>query len=271
VRETRRDSARIRDRRERPRSDEIGVAVSEVGDVRESRHFDSIALEYEERIGLTSRAAEHKIRRLSSRFARWLQDAPEGPLLEIGAGTGFLTRHLAPQVPDRHYLASDFSAGMVDAALRAPGGSANVEWVQADCLNLRNESAAMACVVGHGILHHLPLEAAVVEFSRVLKPGGRIAFYEPNIVNPIVFLEKKVPLFRPKTDTPGETGLLASTVRKSLRRNGFGIVLVTPCEFVLNQVPSRLVPIAEQISGSLEQIPVVRQLGGSLRILAVKA
>ncbi len=245
--------------------------MGEVGDVRESRHFDSLALEYEESIGLTSLAARRKIQRLSSRFSAWLEAAPDGPVVEIGAGTGFLTRHLAPLLPDRQYIATDLSAGMVEAARGTSVQPGNVDWLQADCLNLDFEPASAACVVGHGILHHLPLDAAVAEISRVLMPGGRIAFYEPNIANPVVFLEKKVPLFRPRTDTPGETGLFEPTVRRMLFGHGFAVVDVTPCEFVLNQVPDRFVPGAERVSRFLEGIPLVRRVGGSLRVLAVKA
>ena len=245
--------------------------MNELGDVRESRHFDRLALEYEERIGLTSRAAAHKVRRLSARFALWLAKSPEGPIVEIGAGTGFLTRHLAPLLPDRRYVATDLSAGMVEAARGTGAQPGNVEWLQADGLNLAYGSATIAGVVGHGILHHLPLEAAVAEISRVLMPAGRIAFYEPNIVNPVVFLEKKVPFFRLETDTSGETGLLAATVRRTLIRHWFEAIAVTACEFVPNQVPGRLVPYAERISGCLDRIPLVRRIGGSLRILAVKA
>jgi SAM-dependent methyltransferase len=245
--------------------------VKEVGDVSEARHFDELAQEYEERIGLTSLAARHKIRRLSSRFAAWLDGSPSGSVVEIGAGTGFLTRHLAPLLPDRRYIATDLSAGMVETARGASVQPDNVDWLQADCLNLEFESGTIAGVAGHGILHHLALEAAVAEISRVLMPAGRIAFYEPNIANPVVFLEKKVPLFRPPTDTPGETGLFEPKVRRMLIGHGFEVVDVTACEFVLNQVPDGLVPFAERISGFAEGIPFVRRIGGSLRILAIKA
>ena len=160
---------------------------------------------------------------------------------------------------------------MVEAARGSSVQLSNVDWLQADCLNLESGPATVAAVVGHGILHHLPLEAAVTEISRVLMPAGRIAFYEPNIANPVVFLEKKVPLFRPRTDTPGETGLFEPTVRRMLSRHSFEVIDVTPCEFVLNQVPDGLVPCAERISRFAEGLPFVRRVGGSLRILAVKA
>jgi ubiquinone/menaquinone biosynthesis C-methylase UbiE len=39
---------------------------------------------------------------------------------------------------------------------------------------------------GSSILHHLNLDDALAEVFRVLRPGGRIAFTEPNILNPQV-------------------------------------------------------------------------------------
>ncbi len=41
-------------------------------------------------------------------------------------------------------------------------------------------------VYGSSILHHLNIDAALAEVHRVLRPGGRIVFAEPNILNPQV-------------------------------------------------------------------------------------
>ena len=244
--------------------------MNAVGDEAEARHFDEIAAEYECRIGLMSRAASNKIGRLAQSFSTWLDAGPPGPLLEIGAGAGFLTRSLAPLVFPRRYVATDLSAGMIQMAL-CNATSPNVEWRTGDCLDLELATGSVACVVGHGILHHLPLEIAVAEVARVLRPGGRIAFYEPNLLNPVVFLQKKVPLFRPSTDTVGETGLLKRVIVPMLGRHGFVTICVTPCEFVMNQVPDKLVPLAERVSRLGERLPGIREFGGSLRILAAKA
>ena len=65
--------------------------------------------------------------------------------------------------------------------------------------------------------------------------------------------------------------MLEATVRRTLIRHRFEVVDVTACEFVPNPVPDGLVPYAERISGFVERIPVVGRVGGSLRILAVKA
>ncbi|MFI5072675.1 MAG: class I SAM-dependent methyltransferase [Terriglobales bacterium] len=47
-------------------------------------------------------------------------------------------------------------------------------------------------VFGNGILHHLELEKAYREISRVLKPGGRAFFMEPMDQHPMLALLRKV-------------------------------------------------------------------------------
>jgi ubiquinone/menaquinone biosynthesis C-methylase UbiE len=234
-------------------------------------HFESMALEYETQMGLTTLAAIRKMERLCDTHVEWLSGAPAGPVLELGAGTGYLTRRLAPRLRERRYIATDLSPAMLEIAHRSMTPTGRAEWVVGDCTHLDLADASVAGVVGQMILHHLPIEAALREVARLLTPGGRIAFYEPNIVNPVHFLQKKVPGFRPRHDTPGETALYAPTIRRMLWRLGFSRVSVTPCEFVVNRMPAPLTPYAERVSRSMERVPLVRELGGSLRIYAERA
>lgn len=234
----------------------------------EQEHFDAIAASYENLFSLRSDAARRKAERLCDRFAPWLDGAPAGAVVELGAGTGFFTRHLAPRMPKRDYLATDLSPGMLEIGRGTSKDVSNVSWRKEDCTRLKLADRSVACVTGHGILHHVPLRPTIVEMARVLKPGGRISFYEPNLLNPYVFLVKKVPGFRLKGDTPGETGLIAFHLRGLLRRAGFVEIAIVPCEFTLNQVPASLVPTFEKFSRLMERVPLVRGLGGSLRITA---
>lgn len=238
----------------------------------EQRHFDQVAAAYEAHYSMNCPAALRKVQRLAEEFAQFLAGGPAGDLLEIGAGTGFFTRHLAPHLAQGCTLrATELSEGMLEVAERTlPTDLYNVTFCRDNCLHLSCGDDSMAGITGHGILHHLPLEPVLAEMARVLKPGGRIAFYEPNILNPYVFLIKTVPCLRPSGDTPEETALNPFSLAQLLRRHGFGNLRIIPCEFVLNGTPQGLVPLCEGLSRVVERLPLVKYLGGSLRIFAEK-
>jgi SAM-dependent methyltransferase len=98
--------------------------------------------------------------------------------LEIGAGTGYFTLNLMRAGVVRSGVASDISPGM----LRALSASASdlglsVETVACEAASLPFEDGSFDLVFGHAVLHHLPdLAGAFLEFRRVLRPGGVVAF-----------------------------------------------------------------------------------------------
>src|SRR6185437_7465720 len=51
-------------------------------------------------------------------------------------------------------------------------------------------------VVGSSVLHHLDLDLAFQNIYRLLRPGGRACFAEPNLLNPQVFAERRLPFLR---------------------------------------------------------------------------
>ncbi len=238
---------------------------------REKEHFNAIAFEYENNYHLNDPAAKRKILRLCEEYSECLNLSPEGPLLEIGAGTGFLTRHLYNLIKNRDYIASDISPEMLKIAKSTLSGKNNsVQWKVEDCLSYSFSNSSISAITGHGILHHLDLEVAIKEISRILKPQGRIAFYEPNILNPYVFLIKKIPFLRPAGDTEDETAINPFKLNKLLKKYNFRKISIVPCEFTLNNTPDKLIVLFENFSRFLEKIPVVKYLGGSFRIKAEK-
>jgi ubiquinone/menaquinone biosynthesis C-methylase UbiE len=98
--------------------------------------------------------------------------------LEIGAGTGYFTLNLMRAGVIGQAVATDISPGM----LRVLSASADqlglaVETAACEAARLPFEDDSFDLVFGHAVLHHLPdLEAAFVEFRRVLRPGGAVAF-----------------------------------------------------------------------------------------------
>ncbi|MFG6487014.1 class I SAM-dependent methyltransferase [Roseateles sp. BYS78W] len=100
-----------------------------------------------------------------------------GAVLEIAAGTGVLTRHLAAGLPPASSLiASDLNAGMLDMAATLETARP-VEWRLADAMDLPFADASfdlVACQFGAMFFPDRP--HAYGEIRRVLKPGGFFLF-----------------------------------------------------------------------------------------------
>lgn len=97
---------------------------------------------------------------------------PENTVLDVGAGTGFLTEGAAKIV--RKVIALDFSEPMMSEA-RAKLGGRNVEFKIGNVEHIPLPNASIDAVIGNMVLHHCPSpEAAVREMARVLVPGGRL-------------------------------------------------------------------------------------------------
>jgi ubiquinone/menaquinone biosynthesis C-methylase UbiE len=98
--------------------------------------------------------------------------------LEIGAGTGYFTLNLLRRGVIGQATATDISPGMLrKLAATAEELGLEVETARADAERLPFGNASFDLVFGHAVLHHVPdLPAAMVEFHRVLAPGGTLAF-----------------------------------------------------------------------------------------------
>jgi ubiquinone/menaquinone biosynthesis C-methylase UbiE len=97
---------------------------------------------------------------------------PESTVLDVGAGTGFLTEGAAKIA--RRVIALDFSEAMMSEA-RVKLGGRNVEFKIGNVEQIPLPNASVDAVVGNMVLHHCPNpRAAVKEMTRVLVPGGRL-------------------------------------------------------------------------------------------------
>jgi ubiquinone/menaquinone biosynthesis C-methylase UbiE len=97
---------------------------------------------------------------------------PEHTVLDVGAGTGFLTEGAAKIA--RKVIALDFSEAMMDEA-RAKLDRKNVEFKIGNVEQIPLPDSSIDAVIGNMVLHHcLNPEAAVGEMARVLVSGGRL-------------------------------------------------------------------------------------------------
>lgn len=94
-------------------------------------------------------------------------------VLDVGAGTGFLTEAAAKLASK--VITLDFSRGMSDEAI-SKLGKGKVEFRIGNVERMPLQEASVDVIVGNMVLHHCPHpRVAFSEMSRVLKPRGRIA------------------------------------------------------------------------------------------------
>ena len=98
-------------------------------------------------------------------------------VLEIAAGTGVVTRHLASALPEKSsIIATDLNPPMLDQA-QAIGTKRPVEWRQADAMQLPFPDEMFDAVVCQFGAMFFPDKAkAFSEARRVLRPGGAFLF-----------------------------------------------------------------------------------------------
>ncbi|MBR2571227.1 MAG: class I SAM-dependent methyltransferase [Clostridia bacterium] len=99
-------------------------------------------------------------------------------VLEIAAGPGLLSRHVAPAA--KRMVATDYSDGMIREAMKGerPG---NLTFEVADAVSLPYADGSFDAVLIANALHVMPEpEKALQEIGRVLRPGG--VLIAPNFV-----------------------------------------------------------------------------------------
>jgi ubiquinone/menaquinone biosynthesis C-methylase UbiE len=144
-----------------------------------TRYHDGAACSYDEKWGIDFGAIGQ--RQVLGKLQKALGEGPTdhfNDALEIGAGTGYFSLNLLQLGVVRRATATDISPGML-ATLSASAEDLGleVETVVTEAERLPFADASFDLVFGHAVLHHIPDPArAFAEFSRVLRPGGRIAF-----------------------------------------------------------------------------------------------
>lgn len=132
-----------------------------------------------------------------------------GPVLEVGAGTGWLTMHLIKwglEVAAVDY--SDEAKAVFDDNMRRVGLEASIG--AADIIHLPFDEGQFGGVVCYSVLEHVPNVArAIAELARVTIPGGTVIVGVPNGFGSFSLLNDREPKKgfkrRPRWETSGST------------------------------------------------------------------
>lgn len=111
-------------------------------------------------------------------LARRAVDGGPENVLETAAGTGVVTRALAPLLkPTARYIVSDLNSPMLARAASQQPPDKRITWQQADALDLpfMDDTFDLVCCQ-FGAMFFPDRIAGYREARRVLKPGGRLLF-----------------------------------------------------------------------------------------------
>jgi ubiquinone/menaquinone biosynthesis C-methylase UbiE len=216
-----------------------------------------------------SPAGRYRARRRAELFVERCRLAPGRRALELGCGTGVFLELVAKSGADLTGL--DLSPDLLARTRQRLAGVTNVSLDMGNAEQTPYGEGSFDAVYGSSILHHLDLEQALCEAYRILRPGGLLAFAEPNALNPQVAVMFHVDALKPYFGvSPDEMAFSRFAAARALRKAGFADIRVRPFDFVHPQVPQAVVGLVGRMSRGLEALPLVREIAGSLLITARK-
>jgi 2-polyprenyl-3-methyl-5-hydroxy-6-metoxy-1,4-benzoquinol methylase len=205
------------------------------------------------------------------RRVRWLTSAcalaPGVRALECGCGTGVFTRELARTGAE--IVAADISPELLAEARRLCP-SDNVRCVETNLEDPSNlEDGSFDAIYGVSVLHHLDLARALPRLAAKLRPGGRFAFSEPNLWNPlnkwVIFSDN--PERRERLGvSPGEMAFRPHELRGAMEAAGLHVDALTHRDFLYPGTPRAMIPLISAGGSIAERVPLVRRISGSLWI-----
>ena len=236
--------------------------------LREKEYFDRMVLEHGAHWWGNSTEAGQKRQDLRAEMAVRSAGIDKGKyVLEVGCASGDFTRRFRGL--NVRIVAVDISPQLIQLA-HARYASPTVRFQVADVEKLDFADETFDAIIGNAILHHLSLGIVLPEFRRVLKPGGRIFFAEPNMANPQVWLGCHIRAIGNWMQlSEDETAFYRWELEKVLTRNSFKNVKVHPFDFLHPGIPALFIGLAVKLGWLLERT-LIREIAGSLAVSAEK-
>jgi ubiquinone/menaquinone biosynthesis C-methylase UbiE len=187
--------------------------------------------------------------------------------MELGCGTGIFLEKVARC--GARIVGLDLSGDLLSKARGRLAGAANVALHRGNAEHLPYADSSFDAVYGSSVLHHLDLERALAETFRVLRPGGRCVFTEPNILNPQVAVMFHLGMTRRYFGvSPDEMAFSRFRALRALRAAGFAEAVVEPFDFLHPATPQFLCGVVDGVGRAIERVPALREFSGSFVVRA---
>jgi SAM-dependent methyltransferase len=198
--------------------------------------------------------------RLIEAFRR-LTALPAGArVADLGCGSGTFT-DLLRQAGYRA-VGVDISPKLVALGrLKYPG----LELIEGDVESLPCEPGSFDGALLSGIVHHFPDPGRFAsEVFRILRPGGRFMAFDPNRMNPFMWLyrDRASPFYSPVGVTENERPVIASEIAGIFEKTGFRVqtdyLAGLAYRYVASARTRTLLPIYNFIDGTIFNLGVMR-------------
>lgn len=197
-------------------------------------------------------------------------------ILDFGCGGGWLSKILASR--GSKVIGIDISKPLL---LNAKKITPHSEFILGDCTRLPFKEKTFDLIAGIAILHHLNINKALFACYRVLKVFGFALFMDPNVLNPLMAIGRRI--FPSEIHTKDEKPIGFEYLHKELTDIGFeleSVKYIFPFSFCISyllakiksdlmlrfaQIISPLIKYSEII---LEKIPLLKKMSGVIAVIA---
>jgi SAM-dependent methyltransferase len=187
----------------------------------------------------------------------------------LGCGTGIFLEKVAPA--GARIVGLDLSADLLAKARARLFAAPNVVLHRGNAERMPYATSSFDTVYGSSVLHHLDLDRALGEVFRVLRPGGRCVFTEPNILNPQVAVMFHLGLTKRYFGvSPDELAFSRFRALRALRAAGFAGAEVEPFDFLHPATPEALCGVVDRAGRAIERLPLLREITGSFVMRACR-
>jgi ubiquinone/menaquinone biosynthesis C-methylase UbiE len=199
---------------------------------------------------LELRAAEPEQRAMLSAYLADMSLPKSATALEVGCGTGAVSRFLA-EIPEvGEVIGIDPSPIFVDKARELAQGISHLSFEPGDARALRFPDAAFDLVLFHTVLCHVPQpERALREARRVLRPGGWLAIFDGDYPTASVALDALDPLqstVAAMVATYVHNPWLTRRLRKLLPTVGFRVSSLRSHGYVQTERPAYMLTLVDR-------------------------
>jgi SAM-dependent methyltransferase len=191
---------------------------------------------------------------------------PGESILELGCGSGTLTRALEGVTRGECPITAATFDPKNDLSWLADA-STSIEGVHLTGFPGELAGRQFDYVIAGNVLDHANAAPLLTEVQKLLKPGGRLLFFETNPWNPVLQMRRRVGSVLPFV-LRGDERILPNRVQlyELLSELGFVSVSTTAYDFLYPPVPRWSLPVMRTVSLLMENAPGIRNMAGTILV-----